>query len=232
MIVRNTMNQIKTENNINVMNLFSIPIIDIMVEEDTPELTSNTEFISGTLQINNWSVDGSSYNPEWDFYSAEEKNYRILERYPNTKNILLKYIKSSLKNLGYACQFDLSTSWCTKSIKGDIGHMHRHKNCWFSGIYYYGDYDENSGKLFIENPLPSLSSFSDRIVDVNKFNTPISVIAPEKSRMVIFPSYLMHSIDIHNSDLIRYSLAFNIIPSGYYGETDSACDTNWYCGGN
>ena len=221
MIVRNTIDQIQTENNIKVMNLFSIPIINIMVEEDTSELTSNTEFIRGRLQ-----------NNKWNSYNAEERNYRVLERYPNTKNILLKHIKSSLKNLGYACQFDLSTSWFTKSIKGDIGSSHMHKNCWFSGIYYYGDYDENSGKLFIENPLPSLSSFNDRIVDANKFNTPISVVAPEKNRMIIFPSYLMHSIDIHNSDLIRYSLAFNIVPSGYYGEIDSACDTNWHCGGN
>ena len=214
MIVRNTINQIQTENNIEVSNLFTIPIINIIVEEDTSELTSNTEFLSSKLQ------------------NAEEINCRILEKYPNAKNILLKYIKSSLKRLGYACQFDLSTSWCTKNIKGDSVSSHLHKNCWFSGIYYYGDYDENSGKLSIENPLPSLSSFNDRIVDPNKFNTPISVLSPKKKGMIIFPSYLIHSIDIHNSDLIRYSLAFNIVPNGYYGFIDSSYDTNWYCGGN
>jgi len=221
MIVRNTMNQIQTENNIEVSNLFTIPIINIMVEEDTSELDSNTEFIRNKNQ-----------NDGWDHYSVEKINCRILEKYPNTKNILLKYIKSSLKKLGYACQFDLSTSWCTKNIKGENVPSHKHKNCWFSGVYYYGDYDENSGKLFIESPLSSLSSFDDMIVDPNKFNTHISVLSPKKKRMIIFPSYLMHSIDIHNSDLIRYSLAFNIVPSGCYGVIDSSYDANWYCGGN
>ena len=57
MIVRNTINQIQTENNIEVSNLFTIPIINIIVEEDTSELTSNTEFLSSKLQ-----------NPFYEFF--------------------------------------------------------------------------------------------------------------------------------------------------------------------
>jgi len=217
MIVRNSTNQIKTKSNIEVIDLFSIPLINGMIGEDTSELESNTEFIPGSNQIK-----------EQLKLDLEKRNYRVLEKYPTTKKILLKYIRSSLKKLGYVSDFDLSTSWCTKTIKGDTAPLHSHRNSWFSAVYYYGDYDKDCGKFFMNNPLRKLTSFSDKIVDVNNFNTPMTVIPPEKKKIIIFPSYLEHGISQHLSDLPRYSLAFNIVPTGNFGEYDSSYNTSWF----
>ena len=220
MIVRNSTNQIQTESNIEVIDLFSIPLINGMIQEDTSDLESNIEFIPGSNQ-----------NQEQSKIDREKRNYRVLEKYPTTKKILLKYIRYSLKKLGYASDFDLSTSWCTKSIKGDSAPLHSHKNSWFSAVYYYGDYDEDCGKFFMNNPLYNLTSFNDKIVNVNNFNTPMTVIPPEKKKIIIFPSYVSHGVSTHYSNLTRYSLAFNIVPVGYYGnDNDGAYDTSWYCG--
>ena len=220
MIVRNSTNQIKTKSNIEVIDLFSIPLINGMIGEDTSELESNTEFIPGSNQIE-----------EQLKLDLEKRNYRVLEKYPTTKKILLKYIRYSLKKLGYASDFDLSTSWCTKTIKGDTAPLHSHRNSWFSAVYYYGDYDEDCGKFFMNNPLYNLTSFNDKIVNVNNFNTPMTVIPPEKKKIIIFPSYVSHGVSTHYSNLTRYSLAFNIVPVGYYGnDNDGAYDTSWYCG--
>ena len=220
MIVRNSTNQIQTESNIEVIDLFYIPLINGMIQEDTSDLESNIEFIPGSNQ-----------NQEQSKIDREKRNYRVLEKYPTTKKILLKYIRYSLKKLGYASDFDLSTSWCTKSIKGDSAPLHSHKNSWFSAVYYYGDYDEDCGKFFMNNPLYNLTSFNDKIVNVNNFNTPMTVIPPEKKKIIIFPSYVSHGVSTHYSNLTRYSLAFNIVPVGYYGnDNDGAYDTSWYCG--
>jgi len=195
-------------------NLFTIPLLQVNISEDTSELSGNTDFIPSTKQENTYPPIG---------------HYRVLERYPNTKNILLKNIRFALKKLGYATEFDISTSWFTKNNKGDSAPMHHHKNSWFSVIYYYENYDNNSGKFIVYNPLNNLTSFDDKIIDVNKFNTPMAVIAPERKKMVILPSYLYHSIDEHKSELTRYSLAINIVPVGFYGkENDSVYDTSWY----
>ena len=151
-----------------------------------------------------------------------------MEKYPNTKNILLKYIRSSVKMMGYSSEVDVSTSWCTKVFKGDVGHLHRHKNSWFSALYYYGDYDENCGKFILTNPLTDLTSFMSNVFSVNEFNRHSKTWLPRKNQLIIFPSYIQHGISEHFSDLIRYSLAINIVPVGTYGRADSTYDTSWY----
>ena len=206
MIVRSGKNQIEME------DLFVIPLVNMVVQEDTSELISNTDFIPGMRQG----------------YQPEKINYRVLEKYPNTKNILLKYIRSSVKMMGYSSEVDVSTSWCTKVVKGDVGHLHRHKNSWFSALYYYGDYDENCGKFIFTNPLTDLTSFMSNVFSVNEFNRHSKTWLPRKNQLIIFPSYIQHGVSEHLSDLIRYSLAINIVPVGTYGRSDSTYDTSWY----
>ena len=65
MIVRAGKNQIEME------ELFVIPLVNVVVQEDTSELISNTDFIPGMRQG----------------FQPEKINYRVLEKYPNTKNI-------------------------------------------------------------------------------------------------------------------------------------------------
>jgi len=201
------------ESNVTLSNLFTIPLLQISISEDTSELNGNTDFIPSENQKNTY--------PPFEYF-------RALEKYPNTKNILLKNIRSGLKTLGYVTEFDISTSWFTKINKGDSAPVHNHKNCWFSAVYYYGNYDNNSGKFIIYNPLKNLTSFNDKITHRNKFNTPMAAIETERNKMIIFPSYLYHSITEHFSDLIRYSLALNIVPVENYGVYDSMNDTSWY----
>ena len=170
-------------------DLFIIPLISVMIREDTSELENNN--------------DRTIYRGKPENLGRE---YRVIEHYPNIKRILLKYIRSSLKQLGYTCEFDISTSWCTESIKNDISNLHNHKNSFFSAVYYYGDYDENAGKFYVVNPLNNLTSFLSGVTDYNKFTKEKTIIPPKKNHMIIFPSYLEHGISQHRSDLPRYSL--------------------------
>ena len=199
------------ESNIVFEDLFIIPLVSVMVREDTSELEDDN--IKTVFY-------GKSEHPNTD--------YRVLENYPNTKNILLKYIRSSLKKLGYRCEFDISTSWCTEINKGGDSNLHKHKNSWFSAVYYYGDYDKNAGKFYISNPLNNLTSFLSDVNSYNKFTKEKTFIDPKKKHMIIFPSYLEHGISHHQSYLPRYSLAMNIIPTGNYGNYDSTYNTSWY----
>ena len=52
-------------------------------------------------------------------------------------------------------------------------------------------------------------------------------IMPNKNMLVLFPSYLKHKILTHESNIPRYSLAFNIVPVGHYGVGDSQYNTKW-----
>ena len=45
--------------------------------------------------------------------------------------------------------------------------------------------------------------------------------------LILFPSYVYHEVALHREDIDRHSLAFNIVPTGLYGNGDSMCDTSW-----
>ena len=192
-------------------DLFIIPLISVMIREDTSELENKN--------------DRTIYRGKPENLGRE---YRVIEHYPNIKRILLKYIRSSLQQLGYACEFDIATSWCTESVKGDESSLHRHQNSWFSAVYYYGDYDDNSGDLVIKNPLNNLTSFLSGVSSYNKFTKEKTIIPPKKKHLIIFPSYLEHGITLHRSDLPRHSLVLNIVPTGNFGEYDSTYNTDWF----
>ena len=46
-------------------------------------------------------------------------------------------------------------------------------------------------------------------------------IYTNKRTFIIFPSEMYHSMQKNKSNIIRHSLAFNIIPIGTYGDGDS-----------
>ncbi len=56
------------------------------------------------------------------------------------------------------------------------------------------------------------------------------VITPAHGRLCLFPSYLRHKVEKNESDVTRYSLAFNILPKGRWNvqDSDSMIDSAWF----
>ena len=59
-------------------------------------------------------------------------------------------------------------------------------------------------------------------------NSEVVNIQPESKMLILFPSYLKHEVSIHQIDKKRLSLAFNIMPVGRWGESDSSIDLSWF----
>lgn len=148
---------------------------------------------------------------------------RILEEYPQTKKIFLDVFKAL--PLHYSNDFMISTSWYTKMEKGSYSLPHNHKNCFWSGVYYF---EESNGSLELYNPSVELSDFLIFPQQYNAYNSSTWTINPLKNLLVFFPSYLKHRVIEHSDEKSRYSLAFNIIPIGGYGVGDSYYDTSWF----
>ena len=197
--------------NINAVTLFSSPLITLEVEENTDKLIEYSyEFIK----------TGSHHKT----YST--KDNRILRKFPKIEKILLNYFnKIATEVFQYTETFQITTSWITK-IVGDYSEFHNHKNSFFSGVYYFGEYSEDSGVLQFQSPLMNHSDFHLIPKDWNVMNAKGWNITPEKNMLVIFPSYLMHRIAANKGT--RYSLAFNIVPTGLYGYGDSTYNTEWF----
>tara|TARA_B000000532_G_C18711851_1_gene338596 strand:+ start:53 stop:658 length:606 start_codon:yes stop_codon:yes gene_type:complete len=199
---------------IGLLPLFPSSVYHFTLEEDTSELDPR----------------GFEYNKQYfPSGAAATENIRVLDEFPNTKRIILKKFNDIAKNqLGLDNEFKLSTSWFTKVEKGGHAIFHCHRNCFYSGIYYFGDnYPESSGRLCFRS---NIEQYSDFLIKSNKrdlLNATTWTIQPKRKKMVLFPSYLEHAILEHMEDATRYSLAFNFYPVGEYGFGDSTFNTDW-----
>ena len=191
----------------NISHAFSSPIFTTVIEQNTNVLKKEKTFANNNYQENKGKSD-----------------FRVLEKYPKVKKILLeKYKKFAREKLLYTEEFKISTSWITKIETGGLCHKHCHKNSFYSGVYYFDEYEQNKGGILeFETPLKNFSDFYLIPKEWNYFNNNVLEISPIKNLLVLFPSYLSHRVLLYHGTSIRRSLSFNIVPTGKYGSGDSS----------
>ena len=206
----------------NVVPAFPSPIIQVHVEEDTSELLGHNQYTA-------------SFETRQRFDRSDQlASQRVLEKYPKTKQILLnKYISVAEEVLGYKKRdYAITTSWFTLSNKGEGSQSHKHKNSFWSCVYYYQEeYPKGTGGISFTNPNTDLFDFyycDNDITVPNYINSITCKLEPRPNLLLIFPSYLVHQILKHNNETPRSSLAFNIVPLGKWGDGDSYLDMSWF----
>ena len=210
---------------VDMLDMFSIPLIHCELDEDTSELRQCTDYVLNTNQVD---VDEYKTFEKSGLKETFDFEFRVLEQFPKMKQMFTHISNRLIKEgLNYDNELEISSSWFTKTHKGESSPMHDHKNCVFSAVYYYGDYDDKVGNLIFKNPIVNLTSYRLNVGKSNKFNTYDIEITPQSGSLLIFPSYVSHKIDVHKSEIPRLSLAFNMVQVGQYGIGDSQADTSW-----
>ena len=98
----------------------------------------------------------------------------------------------------------------------------------YSGIYYFdNNYTKDSAKLCFRSRTGQFSDYCIKSKNNDLVSSNNWLIPPEEKKIILFPSYLEHSIVEHKEETTRYSLAFNIFPVGEYGVGDSTHNTDW-----
>jgi len=197
--------------------LFSSNVFQLQIDYDLDVLKTNKNFIYAANQ-----------NKKYD-----TEDYRSLERFPNIKEHLTdRFNELAINFLKLDTKFMITTSWFTVTEEGDGGdsQYHFHKNSFYSGVLYYDDYDEQTAPLEFMTPLEFHSDFYLEPREYDLATSTAWKIQPQKNMLVLFPSYLKHQVGRHVGSRPRYSLAFNIIPTGYYGTSDSFVHTEWLTG--
>jgi len=156
----------------------------------------------------------------------------VINDYPELAFEIIKIFQQYTTDiLKLSNKFIISTSWFTRMKPGDTCKFHQHHNCFYSGLYYFDDYEENSGDISLLDPLRPFNNFliaPDNQEDWNIYNSTEWKIKPKKDTIIFFPSYVEHAILDNTSNKSRHSLAFNFIPIGKYGLSDSSYNTDWF----
>jgi uncharacterized protein (TIGR02466 family) len=113
----------------------------------------------------------------------------------------------------------LTQSWISVKLKNQSHGVHNHPNSILSGVYYYDNYDEDvEPLLFHKNNFSTTYELQvGCFIDPNPLTSEVFTIKPVNGLIVLFPSYVRHSVGCNNSDISRKCLAFNLIPEEGFG---------------
>ncbi len=123
------------------------------------------------------------------------------------------------------CDFYIKSSWIVKLEKGNYSSSHVHGNSLISGVIYLQS-DEQSSLLEFSKDPKYVNLFSStlepNIKEYNPFNSNVYSATTRIGSMYLFPSNLSHSVKPHQSNTTRYSLSFDCIAKGIFGENNGA----------
>ena len=105
-------------------------------------------------------------------------------------------------------ELSLKNYWCNVNTFGDYNTLHNHRGSILSGVFYVDVPDENMGNINFERSddieyyLPPLNNY-------NNFTGGRATYKPESGKVLIFPSWVKHSVDGSRSEQQRISISFN-----------------------
>ena len=103
----------------------------------------------------------------------------------------------------------INNMWAIINIGGSANLRHQHGNSTISGAYYVRA-PLNSGDIVFYDPRPAPVYSHPNVVDSNILNAQVKSISPKEGALVLFPSYLDHSVNENLSNDERIVISFNI----------------------
>ena len=104
---------------------------------------------------------------------------------------------------------NIKSIWAIINEKDAWNQKHHHSNSDLSAAYYVSAH-ENCGDIVFYDPRPAPVHNHPLSKKPNKLNATVNSIKPEAGMLVLFPSYLEHSVNPNLSDKKRIVISFNI----------------------
>jgi uncharacterized protein (TIGR02466 family) len=102
-------------------------------------------------------------------------------------------------------------AWANVSTAGAWNKPHVHGGAFWSGVYYVRAPESDSGQLVLHDPrMPALRMYAPGLLFKGAGAEQIARIRPTTGMVVMFPSWLLHSVEPWDGEGERISIAFNI----------------------
>ena len=103
----------------------------------------------------------------------------------------------------------INNMWSIINIGGSTNLRHQHGNSTISGAYYVRA-PKNCGDIVFYDPRPAPVYSYPNSNEPNYLNAQVNSITPTEGGLVLFPSYLDHSVNANLSEKERIVISFNI----------------------
>jgi uncharacterized protein (TIGR02466 family) len=109
---------------------------------------------------------------------------------------------------------EITGLWVNVAAPGGAVRLHAHPNNFLSGVYYV-QVQEGADSINFHDPRPQAGVVRPPVTELTAYNTDLVVVRIEEGDLLVFPSWLLHSVDPNQSDRIRISASFNAMFSTY-----------------
>ena len=171
------------------------------VNEDMYSYIKN-EQASDSSGINKSNIKGW-HSKDFNFDHSEPKKF-------------IKFISSSIEQVMTDMNWDkekqvvkINNMWAIINTGGSSNAQHQHGNSNISGAYYVRA-PKNSGDIVFYDPRPAPVYFHPSAKSPNLLNAQVNSVIPKEGVLVLFPSYLDHSVNENLSNEERVVISFNI----------------------
>ena len=140
-----------------------------------------------------------------DFNLKDEQPKKFVEAIKKNINISLSDMNWDISKQSV----NIKSMWAIINEKAAWNQKHQHSNSDLSAAYYV-DAHENCGDIVFYDPRPARIYKHPIAKAPNKLNATVNSIKPEPGLLVLFPSYLEHSVNPNMSNKKRVVISFNI----------------------
>jgi uncharacterized protein (TIGR02466 family) len=139
------------------------------------------------------------------------------EPFRELAEVVVDAARAALDGLGHVpTELLLTECWANVSEAGGSHAAHGHPNSFLSAVYFL-EVPDGAGVLQFVDPRPQAQVFSLEVAQPSLRNARLVAVEPKASRLVVFPSWLTHRVDVTQGEGRRVTLAANLLPVGRVG---------------
>ena len=195
--------------NYKVYKLFPTPIFHLEVENFKKLNIALENYI---LDLKKKDKDGQKKSNYGGWHSPffDQKNDNTPKKFADIAQNF--FIKIFVDEMGWEYNPDkikITGMWSIINKKGSFNIQHNHPNAYLSAVYYV-QVSENSGNIKFFDPREQKNIRQPKIKNYTDTSAAITEMTPQEGDLLIFPSYLYHSVGKNLSEDDRIIISFNV----------------------
>ena len=187
--------------------IFSTPIWTSHLNEFQDVNKKMEEYIKKQMELDSKGKKASNING----WHSENFNLKDEEVVFFINTISVK-IQKAMEDMGWDLKknkIEIPNIWSIINKRGSSNAMHIHSNSYISAAYYVKA-PEKCGDIVFYDPRQSRLVRKPKISKLNNLNGEEVNIKPTDGLLVLFPSYLYHSVNENLSNEERIVISFNV----------------------
>ena len=202
------------KNEMNIIPLFTTSVMQTQLDLDTDKLTELA------FQIQNKDKDGVQVTNKggWQSNNVIEETHEELDK---LKKEITQYLQMYHSEIFQGMKFKtdvtqtLANMWVNINEKHHYNDWHVHPFATLSGVYYIKHDGVENGDILFKHPehphMAALHWPPEMVEAYNAATAEVVNITPKSNMLLIFPSWMNHSVEANLKNDPRISVSFNSI---------------------